>query len=161
MTRPNGTPRHIVTLIPARPFDRLSQTGSVVTKSLASSFFWLYGPASAGKTAIFHAFAEFLRSPSESGQNLGGGSFFFSRGKQGSRSRPFSVLNDRLSTRSESTWTTSTRRLYFSYKPLSSRSKIYRPVLSFFYHAMTRRPKNRFSDYCPKRSQFINYRSDY
>ena len=49
---------------------------------MASSFFWLYGPAGAGKTAILQAIAEFLCSPSESGQNFGG-SFFFSRGKQG------------------------------------------------------------------------------
>ena len=47
-----------------------------------SSFFWLYGPAGAGKTAILQAIAEFLCSPSESDQNFGG-SFFFSRGKQG------------------------------------------------------------------------------
>ena len=51
-------------------------------ESSASSFFWLYGPAGAGKTAILQAIAEFLCSPSESGQNFGG-SFFFSRGKQG------------------------------------------------------------------------------
>ena len=53
-------------------------------ESSASSFFWLYGPAGAGKTAILQAIAEFLFSPSgsESGQNFGG-SFFFSRGKQG------------------------------------------------------------------------------
>ena len=42
-----------------------------------SSFFWLYGPAGAGK-----AIAEFLCTPSESSQNFGG-SFFFSRGKKG------------------------------------------------------------------------------
>ena len=50
--------------------------------SWASSFFWLYGPAGAGKTAILQAIAELLCSPSESYQNLGG-TFFFSRGKQG------------------------------------------------------------------------------
>ena len=49
---------------------------------MASSFFWLYGPAGAGKTAILQAIAEFLCSPSESGQNFGG-SFFFSREKKG------------------------------------------------------------------------------
>jgi NACHT domain len=49
---------------------------------LASFFFWLHGPAGAGKTAILQAIAEFLCSPSESDQNFGG-SFFFSRGKQG------------------------------------------------------------------------------
>ena len=48
----------------------------------ASSFFWLYGPAGAGKTAILQAIAEFLCSLSESDQNFGG-SFFFSRGKNG------------------------------------------------------------------------------
>ena len=48
----------------------------------ASSFFWLYGPAGTGKTAILQAVAEFLCSPSGSGQNFGG-SFFFSRGKNG------------------------------------------------------------------------------
>ena len=48
----------------------------------SASFLWLYGPAGAGKTAILQAFAEFLCSPSESDQNFGG-SFFFSRGKQG------------------------------------------------------------------------------
>ena len=46
----------------------------------AFSFFWLYGPAGAGKTAILQAIAESLCSPS--GSNFGG-SFFFSRGKQG------------------------------------------------------------------------------
>ena len=45
-------------------------------------FLWLYGPAGAGKTAILQAIAEFLCSPSGSGQNFGG-SFFFSRGKNG------------------------------------------------------------------------------
>ena len=54
----------------------------IQSESLASSFFWLYGPAGAGKTAILQAIAEFLCSPSGSGQNFGG-SFFFSRGKQG------------------------------------------------------------------------------
>ena len=49
---------------------------------MASSFFWLYGPAGAGKTAILQAIAEFLCSPSGSSQNLGA-SFFFSRGKKG------------------------------------------------------------------------------
>ena len=48
----------------------------------ASSFFWLYGPAGAGKTAILQAIAEFLCSQSGSCQNFGG-SFFFSRGKPG------------------------------------------------------------------------------
>jgi len=51
-------------------------------ESSASFFFWLYGPAGAGKTAILQAIAEFLCSPSGSDQNFGG-SFFFSRGKQG------------------------------------------------------------------------------
>ena len=51
-------------------------------ESSASSFLWLSGPAGAGKTAILQAIAEFLCSPSGSGQNFGG-SFFFSRGKQG------------------------------------------------------------------------------
>ena len=51
-------------------------------KSSASSFFWLYGPAGAGKTAILQAIAEYLCSPSGSGRNFGG-SFFFSRGKNG------------------------------------------------------------------------------
>ena len=46
------------------------------------SFFWLYGPAGAGKTAILQAIAEFLCSQFESDQNFGG-SFFFSRGKKG------------------------------------------------------------------------------
>ena len=48
-----------------------------------SSFFWLYGPVGAGKTAILQAIAEFLSSPSGSGQNFGA-SFFFSRAKTGS-----------------------------------------------------------------------------
>ena len=52
------------------------------SESLESFFFWLYGPAGAGKTAILQAIAEFLCDPSESSQNFGG-SFFFSRGKQG------------------------------------------------------------------------------
>ena len=52
------------------------------SKSSASFFFWLYGPAGAGKTAILQAIAELLCRPSESSQNFGG-SFFFSRGKTG------------------------------------------------------------------------------
>jgi NACHT domain len=52
------------------------------SESADSSFFWLYGPAGAGKTAILQAIAELLCSPSGSDQNFGG-SFFFSRGKQG------------------------------------------------------------------------------
>ena len=51
-------------------------------ESSASSVFWLYGPAGAGKTAILQAIAEYLCSSSGSGQNFGG-SFFFSRGKNG------------------------------------------------------------------------------
>ena len=51
-------------------------------ESSASSVFWLYGPAGAGKTAILQAIAEFLCNQSESDQNFGG-SFFFSRGKNG------------------------------------------------------------------------------
>ena len=47
-----------------------------------SSFFWLYGSAGAGKTAILQAIAEFLCSPSESGHQFAA-SFFFSRGKKG------------------------------------------------------------------------------
>ena len=54
----------------------------ISNESSASFFFWLYGPAGAGKTAILQAIAEFLCSPSGSGQNFGG-SFFFSRGKKG------------------------------------------------------------------------------
>ena len=50
------------------------------SESLVSSFFWLYGPAGAGKTAILQAIAEFLCSPDGSGQKFGG-SFFFCRGK--------------------------------------------------------------------------------
>ena len=49
------------------------------SESSASSFFWLYGSAGAGKTAILQAIADFL---SESYENFGG-SFFFSRGRQG------------------------------------------------------------------------------
>ena len=49
------------------------------SESSASSFFWLYGSAGAGKTAILQAIADFL---SESYENFGG-SFFFSRGKKG------------------------------------------------------------------------------
>ena len=52
------------------------------SRSSASFFFWLYGPAGAGKTAILQAIAELLCHPSESSQNFGG-SFFFSRGKTG------------------------------------------------------------------------------
>ena len=48
----------------------------------SASFFWLYGSAGAGKTAILQAIADFLCIPSGSGQNFGG-SFFFSRGKKG------------------------------------------------------------------------------
>ena len=51
-------------------------------ESSASNFFWLYGPAGAGKTSILQAIAEFLCSTSGSDQNFGG-SFFFSRGKHG------------------------------------------------------------------------------
>ena len=49
------------------------------SESSASSFFWLYGSAGAGKTAILQTIADFL---SESYENFGG-SFFFSRGRQG------------------------------------------------------------------------------
>ena len=52
------------------------------SESSASNFFWLYGPAGAGKTSILQAIAEFLCSPSRSDQNFRG-SFFFSRGKHG------------------------------------------------------------------------------
>ena len=52
------------------------------SESSESFFFWLYGPAGAGKTSILQAIAEFLCSPSGSDQNFGG-SFFFSRGKHG------------------------------------------------------------------------------
>ena len=51
-------------------------------QSSASYFFWLYGPAGAGKTSILQAIAEFLCSPSGSDPNYGG-SFFFSREKHG------------------------------------------------------------------------------
>ena len=51
-------------------------------ESSASYFFWLYGPAGAGKTSILQAIAEFLCSRCGSDQNFGG-SFFFSRGKHG------------------------------------------------------------------------------
>ena len=54
----------------------------ILAESSISHFFWLYGPAGAGKTSILQAIAEFLRSPTGSGQNFGG-SFFFSRGKHG------------------------------------------------------------------------------
>ena len=49
-------------------------------ESSASSFFWFYGPAGAGKTASLQAIAEFLCIPSGSDQNFRG-SFFFSRGR--------------------------------------------------------------------------------
>ena len=52
------------------------------SESSTSFFFWLYGPAGAGKTAILQAIAELLCSPPESSQNYGA-SFFFSRGKTG------------------------------------------------------------------------------
>ena len=52
------------------------------SESSASYFFWLYGPAGAGKTSILQAIAEFLCSQCGSDQNFGG-SFFFSRGKHG------------------------------------------------------------------------------
>ena len=52
------------------------------SESSTSFFFWLYGSAGAGKTAILQAIAEFLCSPPESYENFGG-SFFFSRGKKG------------------------------------------------------------------------------
>jgi energy-coupling factor transporter ATP-binding protein EcfA2 len=51
-------------------------------ESSALHFFWLYGPAGAGKTSILQAIAEILSSSSESDENFGG-SFFFSRGKNG------------------------------------------------------------------------------
>ena len=54
----------------------------IYSESSESSFFWLYGSAGAGKTAILQAIAEFLSSPPESYDNFGG-SFFFSRGKKG------------------------------------------------------------------------------
>ena len=54
----------------------------ICSESSTSFFFWLYGPAGAGKTAILQAIAELLCSPSGSSQNFGA-SFFFSRGKTG------------------------------------------------------------------------------
>jgi NACHT domain len=60
-------------------------------ESPASPFFWLYGPAGAGKTAILQAIAEFMCSSSESDENFGG-SFFFSRGKNGRNQGRFLFL---------------------------------------------------------------------
>ena len=91
----------------------------ISNESSASSFFWLYGPAGAGKTAILQAIAEYLCSISESDQNFGGQLFLFQR-KARARSRPFSVLNNRISTRSESTWTTSTHQWHYGIKPYTS-----------------------------------------
>ena len=56
--------------------------GWIHSESSESFFFWLYGPAGAGKTSILQAISEFLCSPSKSDQNFWG-SFFFSRGKHG------------------------------------------------------------------------------
>ena len=50
--------------------------------STAFPFFWLYGAPGVGKTAILQAIAEVLCSPSGSDEKFGG-SFFFSRGKNG------------------------------------------------------------------------------
>ena len=50
--------------------------------SVAFPFFWLYGAPGVGKTAILQAIAEVLCSPSGTDENFGG-SFFFSRGKNG------------------------------------------------------------------------------
>ena len=47
------------------------------SESSTSSFFWLYGSAGAGKTAILQAIAEFLCSTPESDENFGGSLFFF------------------------------------------------------------------------------------
>jgi hypothetical protein len=47
-----------------------------------SLFFWLYGSARVGKTVILQAITEFMCSSSETDENVGG-SFFFSRGKNG------------------------------------------------------------------------------
>ena len=52
------------------------------SERLESSFFWLYGSAGAGKTAILQAIADFLCSPSEACHNFAA-SFFFTRGKIG------------------------------------------------------------------------------
>ena len=52
------------------------------SESSATSFFWLYGSAGAGKTAILQAIAEFLCNPSEACHNFAA-SFFFTRGKKG------------------------------------------------------------------------------
>ena len=57
----------------------------ISSEDSVSCFFWLYGPAGAGKTSILQAIAEFLCgdcNPSGSDQNFGS-SFFFSRGKHG------------------------------------------------------------------------------
>jgi len=53
-----------------------------INSESSSFFFWLYGPAGAGKTAILQAIAEFFCSSSTSGQNFGG-SFFFGRRAKG------------------------------------------------------------------------------
>ena len=51
----------------------------------STSFFWLYGSAGAGKTAILQTIAEFLSNPPKPNlpNKYFGGSFFFSRGKKG------------------------------------------------------------------------------
>ncbi|KAF8816521.1 hypothetical protein BYT27DRAFT_7182095 [Phlegmacium glaucopus] len=51
-------------------------------ESSALPFLWLYGPAGAGKTAILQAIAEFLCNSTGDYENFGG-SFFFSRGRNG------------------------------------------------------------------------------
>ena len=89
----------------------------ILSESSASSFFWLYGPAGAGKTAILQEITEFLCSPSGSDQNFWG-SFFFSRGRD--QGQWFSVLNNCISTRSESTWTTSTCQSYYGFRSNTS-----------------------------------------
>jgi SpoVK/Ycf46/Vps4 family AAA+-type ATPase len=68
MTLLNDTHHQTATQIPARPFDKLFWTGSI--PKVRRLFFWLYGPAGAGKTAILQAIAEFMCSSSESDKNF-------------------------------------------------------------------------------------------
>ena len=48
------------------------------------------------------------------------GQLFLFKRKARARSRPFSVLNDRISTRFESTWTTSTYQSYYGIRSITS-----------------------------------------
>ena len=107
-----------------------------------------------------------------------GAAFSFLR----ARSRPFPFLNDRISTRSESTWTTSVRQSYYGIRSNTSYKVNGRTAIVKTFKDLSPLPQQSYlvnidgldechdkatqqsilrPDSCAKRLQFINYRSDF